>query len=196
MLDELLTHLGNMHKSVLMHSDIHKGTKIDYITDSSFQNHALLQILDIKNVSTKDWLWHLVTRVTGRLLKLFYDITKCNLTNFQLCCQFLVILNLSSKSFQLSSCNIFSRISQLFKKAGCSLIALRMYTGGIKRIGSACNTHEACTLLECFWSQLSNLEKLFSGSKAAILFSINNNILGYSFGNTGNILKKRCRSCI
>ena len=41
MFDEFLAHLRNMDQTILMHTDIHKSTKVNNIADSSLKNHAL-----------------------------------------------------------------------------------------------------------------------------------------------------------
>ena len=185
-----------MNKSVLMNSDINESSEIDYVADSSFQDHTLFQILDIQYVCAENRLRHLITRISCRFLQLFYNIPKSNLSNFQFICSLLVIPDLSGKSGKLASCNILSGISQFLKKPGSRLIALRVNACRVKRIGAACNTHETSALLECFRSKLRNLQKIFSACETAILLTVNYNVLRNSLGNTGNILKKGSRSSI
>ena len=87
-----------MNKSVLMNSDINESSEIDYVADSSFQDHTLFQILNIQYVCAENRLRHLISWVAGWFFQLFYNITKCDLTNFQLCCRLLIIPDLSGKS--------------------------------------------------------------------------------------------------
>ena len=133
MFDKFFTHLGNMNKSVLMNSDINESSEIDYVADSSFQDHTLFQILDIQYVCAENRLRHLITRISCRFLQLFYNIPKSNLSNFQFICSLLVIPDLSGKSGKLASCNILSGISQFLKKPGSRLIALRVNACRVER---------------------------------------------------------------
>ena len=50
MFDKSLCHLGNVHQTVLMYTDIYKCTEINNITDSSLQHHSFFQIFHFKNV--------------------------------------------------------------------------------------------------------------------------------------------------
>ena len=152
MFDKSLCHLGNVHQTVLMYTDIYKCTEINNITDSSLQHHSFFQIFHFKNVWTKDRFRHVITRVTGRFLQFFHNITKCNLTDSQFCCHLLIVFYLQGKSKEISCHNIIWLISKFWKKCRCCFIALRMYTCCIQRILSTGNTHETCTLFKCLRS--------------------------------------------
>ena len=89
-----LTHLGDMHQSILMNTDIHKCPEINDITDSSLKDHTFFEVFHIKYICTKYRFRHLITWISCRFFQFFYNIAKCRLTDSQLFCKLLIVLNL------------------------------------------------------------------------------------------------------
>ena len=63
-----------MHKTVLMHADIHERAEIDHVAHRAHQLHAGLQILDIQHVRAQNGLRQILTRIAAGLLQLGQDI--------------------------------------------------------------------------------------------------------------------------
>ena len=57
-----------------MHTDIHKGTKVDDIAHGSLQYHARCQVLHLKDIGTQDRFLHLLTGISGRFFQLLYNV--------------------------------------------------------------------------------------------------------------------------
>ena len=112
MLDITVADLGDMNKPVLMYPDIDESAKVNDITHGSLQYHSRCQILHFENIAAQDWLRHVFTRITCRLLQFFYNIAKGQFTNFKLCRKFLVIRNLFRDSDHRTVADIFQCISQ------------------------------------------------------------------------------------
>ena len=74
--NEALTHLRDMDKSILMDTDIHKGTKVHNISDSPFKFLSDWQVFEFKNILTKYWCFKIITEVTTWLQKVSDDIFK------------------------------------------------------------------------------------------------------------------------
>lgn len=91
MLDKAVTHLRDMYQTILMDSDIHKGTEINDISHGSLQYHARSQIFDLEHVTAQDWFWHILTRITGRRFQFLYDIPESQFADFQILCKLFVI---------------------------------------------------------------------------------------------------------
>ena len=60
--------MRDVYQSVLVNSDIYESTEVYDVTYSSLQNHTRLQILHIQDITAKDWLRHILTRIPARLL--------------------------------------------------------------------------------------------------------------------------------
>ena len=83
MLDKLVAHLRNMHQSVLMNANIDKRTKINDVAHGSFQNHPRRQVFDLKHIAAQNRLWHVLSRVSRRLLQLLDDVLQRHLSHTQ-----------------------------------------------------------------------------------------------------------------
>ena len=94
MFDIFLTHLRNMHQSILMHSDIYESSKINHISHCTLKDHTLFQILHIKYIRPQNRFRHLISWVSCRFFQLFNDVTKCRLSYAKLLCELLVIFDL------------------------------------------------------------------------------------------------------
>ena len=70
-----------MYQTVLMYADIYESTEINNITDGSLQNHSFLQVFHFQHIRAENWLGHILTRVTGRLLQLLHNIPEGDLTD-------------------------------------------------------------------------------------------------------------------
>ena len=60
-LDEGIRQRGNMHQTVLMHTDVDEGAEIGDVGDRAFKHHARLEVLDASTPS-----WKLAKRNSGR----------------------------------------------------------------------------------------------------------------------------------
>ena len=165
-----------MYKSVLVNSDIHKYSEVNYISHSTFQHHTFLQIFHLKDICAKDWLWHLITRITRRFLKLLDNITKRNLTDSKFFCKLLIISDCKTKSCQLMCCDSICFVPLLLQQLFCCSIRFRMNTCSIKWILTFGNTHKTCALLERFRSEFRYFKQFFSVCKTTVFFSVSHNI--------------------
>ena len=69
-LDELIAHLGDVKKSVVVNSDVNEATEVNNVSYSTLKLHIGLQVVDVENVGGEDRRGRIVTNVTSRLLKL------------------------------------------------------------------------------------------------------------------------------
>ena len=175
-----------------MNTNIHKCTEIHNIADSSLEHHPRSQVFHIQHIASEHRARHLITRISGRLFQLLYNILQSQFTNAQLFCRFLRLTYFLRDTFQSSSDNILCGISKRSQKLHSCLIALRMYTGSIQRVVSIHDPKESCTLLISLRSQLRHFQKLSSVCESAVRFSVCHNIFCQRLGDAGNVLQKWC----
>ena len=69
-LDKLITHLGNVQKTIVVNTDINEATEVNNVSDSTLELHIGLQIVYIKDVGRKYRCRCIVANITARLFKL------------------------------------------------------------------------------------------------------------------------------
>ena len=69
-----ISHLGDMNQSILMDTDIHKGTKVGDVSDDARQDHTFHKIVDGGDILVELELLQLLPRVTPWLLQFLHDI--------------------------------------------------------------------------------------------------------------------------
>ena len=84
MLDKAIGQLGDMHKAVLMHADIHKRTKVDDVADGALEDHVGLEVLHLHDVGAQLGRRQRVAQVASGLLQLGDDIHQRRLTHGKL----------------------------------------------------------------------------------------------------------------
>ena len=53
-LHKAITKLGNMHETIILDSDIDKGTKVDHVAYGTLQFHTWRQVLDLKHIGAEN----------------------------------------------------------------------------------------------------------------------------------------------
>ena len=67
-------------QTVLVHSDIHKSTKVRDVGDRSFQNHARLQVFDVIHAFLEFGGFELRSRIPSWLVQFFENVLKSRQT--------------------------------------------------------------------------------------------------------------------
>ena len=56
MLDEPVADLGNMHQTILVHAQVHKGAEVDDVAHRAGELHARLQVLQAHDIAAQQRL--------------------------------------------------------------------------------------------------------------------------------------------
>jgi len=94
MFDIFLTHLRDMHQSILMHPDIYESSKVNHVSHCTLKDHAFFQVLHVKHIRSQNRLRHLISRIPCRFFQFFDDVTKCRFSYAELLGKLLIILDL------------------------------------------------------------------------------------------------------
>ena len=191
MLDIPIRNLGNMHQTVLMHTDIYEHTEIDHISDCPLKDHAFFQIVHLQHIRAQDRFGHLVARISRRLLQFFHNIAERDLTDPQLFSKLLIVFDRKGQSGQIVLCHVFRRVSLLLQQLFRRLIGLRMHPCAVQRVLPLCDPHESGALFECLRSQLRYFKQLPAVRESAILFPVCHDIFSDRSADAGNVGEKR-----
>ena len=74
MANEAIGDFRDVDETVLMDTDVHKGTEVDDVTHSAGELHAGLEVGDLHNIGSENGFWKLIADVTAGLHKLLHDI--------------------------------------------------------------------------------------------------------------------------
>ena len=87
MLDEAITHLGDVKQTVVMHTDINEATEVNNVSYSTLKLHFGLQVVYVENVGGEDRCGSVVTDISAGLFKLGDNVKKSGLTTAKLTCK-------------------------------------------------------------------------------------------------------------
>ena len=193
MLNELIAHLGNVKKAVVVHADINEAAEVNNVSNGTLKLHICLKVVDVENVGGKDRCGCIVTNVTAGLLKLGDNILEGGLTTAKLTGKLrnTVLLCLESEESEVILLNVLGSEVEATKKILGDSIRLGVNTGRVEYLTAIVDTKEACTLGKCLLTKLRNLENLGTGLELAVLLSILNDILCNGGIYTRNVGKER-----
>jgi hypothetical protein len=142
--DKGVTELADVDETILMHADVHKGTKGGDVGDDAWQLHADGQILHVIDAISKVEGFKLFARVTTWLGELVHDVLQRRQSDFftdvfyqiQVMAQIHFLHEVSDGAAKISRHLFHQRIT------------LRMHGAGIQRMLSATNAQEAGGLLK------------------------------------------------
>ena len=84
-----------------MNTNIDKRAKINDVAHGSFQNHPRRQVFDLKHIAAQNRLWHVLSRVSRRLLQLLDNVLQRHLSHTQFFREFFVVMDLFGNALYL-----------------------------------------------------------------------------------------------
>ena len=195
----MVAHLGDVHQTVLVDSDVDKCAKVHNVPDGALENHARLQILHIHDIRSEDRFRHIRAGIPSRLLQLLRDISECLFSDTELLRQLsdsALRADAAVKIADLTLLDVLLGIAEFLQQPGCRLIGLRMYPGYVERILTAPDPQEACALLEGLRTEPGYLQELLSVLELPVLLPVADNRLCRLFGDAGHVQQQRPGCCV
>ena len=129
-LDVLITHLGDVKKSVVVNSNINEATEVNNVSYSTLKLHIGLKVVDVKNLGGEYGSGSVVTNVASGLLKLGDNVLKGGLTATKLLCKLCnaVLLSLEAEKGKVVSLYVLCSEAESLEKILCNCVGL----GGVR----------------------------------------------------------------
>ena len=184
--DKGVTELADVDETILMHADVHEGTKGGDVGDDSRQLHADGQILHVIDAFSKVEDFKLLARVTTWLGQLVHDVLQRRQAHF-FADVFFQIQLLAQIRFLHEVSDGAAKISRHFFH---QRITLRMHGAGVQRMLSATNAQEACGLLKGLVAQARDFQQVFAGLERAVFIAEGDDVCRVGAVQAGHIAEQ------
>ena len=178
--DELVGKLGDVHKTVLMNTDVHECSECGDIGNKTGQNHANAQVLNLVYIGIERECLCLLARVEAAFVERVHNIGEGWKSN--------LVGHITGEFDFLAQ---FGIGNELFKGDTAILchfddyiIRFGMYGGVVERIVTANHAQETCGLLKCLVAKTWHIEQFLTGAEIAIGCAIFHDILGQDGAKT------------
>ena len=175
-----------MNQTILVNTNIDKGTKLGDVGNDAWYHHSYLNILKLMDV-VREWeLFNLASWVESWLIQFFHDISK----RWQAYSVWYIVLYVDSLKPFFVSDKLLNGASAVSSHTLHYVVALWVYGAIVQRILGVRNAQETCTLCVGISSKTRYLLELRTRCEVAILATIFDDVLCQGRTKTADVSKQ------
>ena len=134
--DKAAGQFGNVHKPILMNTDVDKRAEVDHIAHRAAQLHAGLEIVHIEHVALQDRRRQILARIAPRLDQFVDDVPQRRLADAQRFSQTgqADLLRAFAQFRRRTAAHVLRAVAQPFDQSPRGGVGFRMHRGGVQHV--------------------------------------------------------------
>ncbi len=172
--------LGDMHKAILVHADVHERAEIGDVAHRAGENHVGLEVVDGQHILSEHGGVEGVTNVAAGLLQFADDVQKGGLSHVEFGADLsdALLFDAGREVGEVPCADVVLGVVEHGEQRAGTVVGFGVDTGVVQNLRAAGDAQKAGALLVGFGADAGHLGQLGTGAEGAVFLAVAHDVFG------------------